>query len=100
MLDRRPLGEAGPVVGCLGYGAMVLEGYYGPADEEEAVRTLRRAIDLGMMIDSADAFGNGHNEALIARAIRGEDIEATISPLDWLRAGHPAEPVVRLAQQL
>jgi aryl-alcohol dehydrogenase-like predicted oxidoreductase len=56
-------------VGCLGYGAMVLEGYYGQANDEQAVRTIQHAMDLGMMIDSADAYGNGHNEALVARAL-------------------------------
>jgi len=70
MIDRRSLGKAGPLVGCLGYGAMVLEGYYGRSDDDQAIRTLHRAIDLGMMIDTADAYGNGHNEALVARAIK------------------------------
>jgi aryl-alcohol dehydrogenase-like predicted oxidoreductase len=68
MIDRRSLGKAGPLVGCIGYGAMVLEGYYGRSDDEQAIRTLQRAVDLGMMIDTADAYGSGHNEALVARA--------------------------------
>jgi aryl-alcohol dehydrogenase-like predicted oxidoreductase len=72
MIDKRPLGKDGPAVGMLGYGAMVLEGYYGPSDDEEAVGTIHRALDAGMtMIDSADAYGNGHNERLVGRAVRG-----------------------------
>lgn len=70
MMQKRTLGRGGPAVGCLGYGAMVLEGYYGPSDDDRAVETLRRAIDLGMMIDTADAYGNGHNETLVGRALR------------------------------
>ncbi len=70
MIPKRRLGADGPVVGCLGYGAMVLEGFYGPSDDEQAVETIRHALDLGMdMLDSADAYGNGHNEELIGRAI-------------------------------
>jgi len=70
MIETRTLGHGGPAVGCLGYGAMVLEGYYGASDDEPAVATIRGAVDLGMMIDSADAYGNGHNEALVGRAVR------------------------------
>lgn len=72
MIEKRPLGTGGPLVGVLGYGAMVLEGYYGASDDEEAVGTVRRALDAGMtIIDSADAYGNGHNERLVGRAVRG-----------------------------
>jgi aryl-alcohol dehydrogenase-like predicted oxidoreductase len=72
MIGKRTLGRGGPLVGALGYGAMVLEGYYGASDDDDAVRTLQRALDAGMtMIDSADAYGNGHNERLVGRAVRG-----------------------------
>jgi len=50
----------------------VLEGYYGSSDDDDAVGTIHRALDAGMtMIDSADAYGNGHNERLLGRAVRG-----------------------------
>ena len=39
MIAKRRLGENGPAVGSLGYGAMVLEGYYGPTDDDPAVET-------------------------------------------------------------
>ncbi len=79
MIDRRVLGKQGPSVGCLGYGAMVLEGYYGASDDEAAVKTLQHAIDLGMMIDTADAYGNGHNELLVARALRDHRDQAFLA---------------------
>ena len=70
MLPKRRLGDKGPQVGCIGYGAMVLEGFYGASDDRQAVKTIRHAMDAGMdMLDSADAYGNGHNEELIGRAI-------------------------------
>ena len=72
MIEKRPLGRGGPLVGALGYGAMVLEGYYGPSDDDAAPGTVRRALDAGMtMVDSADAYGDGHNERLVGRAVRG-----------------------------
>lgn len=72
MIGKREMGKSGPLVGALGYGAMVLEGYYGASDDDEAIRTIHRALDAGMtMIDSADAYGNGHNEGLVGRAVRG-----------------------------
>lgn len=72
MIDKRMLGKGGPLVGALGYGAMVLEGYYGASDDDDALGTIHHALDVGLtMIDSADAYGNGHNERLVGRAIRG-----------------------------
>lgn len=52
----------------IGYGAMGLEGYYGQSEDNAAIETLIHAIDQNMMIDTADAYGNGHNEILIKQA--------------------------------
>jgi aryl-alcohol dehydrogenase-like predicted oxidoreductase len=71
MIKKYSLGESGPNIGCLGYGAMVLEGYYGHSDDSQAENTIRHAVEAGMMIDSADAYGGGHNERLIGRAVKG-----------------------------
>lgn len=79
MIEKTNLGKDGPRVGRLGYGAMVLEGYYGESDDDSAVDTLLHAIDAGMMIDSADAYGGGHNESLIARALKSCTCEAFIA---------------------
>ncbi len=80
MMEKRPLGKEGPLVGAIGYGAMGLEGYYGPSNDEEAVGTIRRALDVGMtMLDSADAYGNGHNERLVARALEGRRENAFVA---------------------
>ncbi len=58
----------GKAIKQIGYGAMVLEGYYGPSGDEEAVDTLKYAIEHGMMIDSADTYGEGRNEGLVQKA--------------------------------
>ena len=80
MITKRQLGNKGPEVGCLGYGAMVLEGFYGGVDEQEAIATIQHALDLGMdLIDTADAYGEGHNELLIAKAIKGRRDDVFVS---------------------
>ncbi len=80
MVSKRKLGRNGPEVSAIGYGAMGLEGYYGSAKENEALAALHHALDTGStFIDSADAYGNGHNEELIAQAIAGRREDAFIA---------------------
>lgn len=79
MTNTRTIGRDGPSVHAVGYGAMVLEGYYGKSDDEAAVDTLRQVIDLGLMIDTADAYGPRHNEELIARALEGRRERAYVA---------------------
>jgi len=80
MVPKRELGKNGPPVSAIGYGAMVLEGYYGNVDEDDAIATVQHALDTGTtFIDTADAYGNGHNEALLARAVAARREEAFIA---------------------
>jgi aryl-alcohol dehydrogenase-like predicted oxidoreductase len=80
MIPQRSLGKQGLKVGAVGYGAMVLEGWYGAIDEAAAVDTLRHALDIGVnFIDTADAYGNGHNETLVGRAIKGRRQDAIVA---------------------
>ncbi|MFN9694527.1 MAG: aldo/keto reductase [Synechococcaceae cyanobacterium] len=80
VIDKKRFGRAGASVGHLGYGAMVLEGYYGASDDEQAIETIRRALTAGMnMIDTADAYGNGHNESLVGRAIADRRQDAFVA---------------------
>jgi aryl-alcohol dehydrogenase-like predicted oxidoreductase len=70
-MKSRTLGSGGLVVSSLGLGCMGMSQSYGPMDDEESIRTLQRAIDLGVtLVDTADAYGNGANELLVGRAIR------------------------------
>ena len=53
-----------------GFGAMGLSSSYGHADDAESIRTLHRAIELGVtLFDTATGYGQGHNETLLGRAI-------------------------------
>lgn len=80
MKPKRTLGKNGPSVSAIGYGAMGLEGYYGATDEDNAVAVIRHALDEGCsLIDTADAYGNGHNEQLVGRAVADRRNEVFIA---------------------
>lgn len=82
MTMRRTLGSGGPAVFPVGLGAMGMSGIsYGPADEREAVATIRAALDAGVNhIDTADVYGtDGHNERLVGRAIAGRRDAAVVA---------------------
>jgi aryl-alcohol dehydrogenase-like predicted oxidoreductase len=71
-MQQRRLGASGPFAGAIGFGAMPLSGVYGTASDDAGLRTLRRAMALGVtLIDTADIYGDGHNERLVGRAIAG-----------------------------
>ena len=71
-MERRRLGSGGAAVGALGLGCMGMSWAYGPADAGESVATIQAALEAGMnLLDTGDFYGTGHNEELIAQAIRG-----------------------------
>jgi len=74
-------------VSAEGLGCMGMSSVYGAADWDESVATIRRAVDLGVtFIDTASAYGIGHNEVLIGRAVagrRGEVQLATKAGMDF-----------------
>jgi aryl-alcohol dehydrogenase-like predicted oxidoreductase len=71
-VNRRRLGAEGPEVSELGLGAMGMSGMYGPADRGESIATIHAALDAGIdLVDTGDFYGMGHNELLIAEALRG-----------------------------
>jgi aryl-alcohol dehydrogenase-like predicted oxidoreductase len=56
---------------AVGLGCMGMSEFYGTADEDEAIRTIHRALELGVtFLDTADAYGPHTNEQLVGRAIR------------------------------
>ena len=70
IIPTRALGQQGLIVSALGLGCMGMSQSYGPADEQESIATIHRAIELGMFfLDTANVYGDGHNERLVGRAI-------------------------------
>lgn len=66
-----PLGRGGLQVSRMGLGCMGMSEFYGPGDERESIRTIHRALELGMnFLDTADIYGLGRNEELVGKAIR------------------------------
>ena len=76
----RQLGAHGPSVFPIGLGCMGMSGMYGPADETESISTIHAALDTGVnLLDTGDFYGMGHNELLLARALRGRRHQALLS---------------------
>lgn len=71
-METRELGRHGLRVSALGLGCMGMSEFYGPGDEQEALSTIDRALELGIsFLDTADMYGPFTNEQLVHKAIRG-----------------------------
>eukprot|EP00026_Physarum_polycephalum_P011369 Phypoly_transcript_11587.p1 GENE.Phypoly_transcript_11587~~Phypoly_transcript_11587.p1 ORF type:complete len:331 (+),score=48.95 Phypoly_transcript_11587:150-1142(+) len=71
MVSTRKLGKNGPQVASIGLGCMGMSEYYGPADDVESVKVLKRAIELGSTFwDTADQYGVGKNEELLSKVLK------------------------------
>src|SRR6185503_16928606 len=70
-MQHRQLGQAGPSVSAFGLGCMGMSGMYGPADRAESIATIHAALEAGInLLDTGDFYGMGHNEMLIAEALK------------------------------
>ncbi|HET6818816.1 MAG TPA: aldo/keto reductase [Mycobacteriales bacterium] len=79
-LPTRTLGPERLTVSMQGLGCMGMSQSYGPADEGESIATIHRALDLGVFfLDTADVYGDGHNESLVGRAIRDRREEVVLA---------------------
>jgi aryl-alcohol dehydrogenase-like predicted oxidoreductase len=86
---RRVLGRSGIEVSALGMGCWAIGGTWwagdqplgwGEVDDDESIRAVHRALDLGVtFFDTADTYGAGHSERVLARALAGRRDEAVIA---------------------
>lgn len=71
-MKTRTLGRQGFEVSALGLGCMGMSDFYAGRDEIEAIATIERALDHGVtLLDTADMYGDGANEELVGRVVRG-----------------------------
>jgi aryl-alcohol dehydrogenase-like predicted oxidoreductase len=67
-------------VSALGLGCMGMSEFYGPSDEQQSIATIHRALDVGVtFLDTADMYGQGHNETLVGKAIAGRRDEVQLA---------------------
>lgn len=70
-MQSRPFGRTGRDVGEIGFGAWAIGAAWGQVDDSESVAALHAALDAGLdFIDTADVYGDGHSEQLIARVLK------------------------------
>ena len=80
MKQTTTLGNSSIKVNRLGLGCMGMSEFYGAFDEQESIRTLHKAIELGInFFDTADAYGSGANEQLLGKAFKGRWHELTLA---------------------
>ena len=94
-MKQRKLGQNGPTVSVVGYGAMSFSDFYGPATDEGSMQILDACVELGVThVDTADAYGNGRSESVIGQWLkaRGGDAPFTIAT----KVGITSDPNQRL----
>ena len=88
-VQRRRLGSGGPEVGAIGLGCMPMNwGYFGGGSEEESIRVIHRAIELGVThLDTADVYGPFTNEETVGRGLRGRRDEVVLATKVGVKVG-------------
>jgi aryl-alcohol dehydrogenase-like predicted oxidoreductase len=89
-MEYRQLGRTGYSVSAVSFGAWAIGGSWGEVDDQESLATLHRALDLGInFFDTADVYGDGRSERLLAQ-LRRERPDETI--LIATKAGRRLDP--------
>jgi aryl-alcohol dehydrogenase-like predicted oxidoreductase len=88
-MNYRELGRTGWRVSSVSFGAWAIGGYWGRVDDRESLAALHRAVDLGVnFFDTADVYGDGHSECLLAQLKRERREEIIIAT----KAGRRLDP--------
>lgn len=79
MMNYRELGRTGWKVSEVSFGAWAIGAAWGKVDDRESVAALHKSIDLGVnFIDTADVYGDGHSERLIAQVLKERKEEVIV----------------------
>jgi aryl-alcohol dehydrogenase-like predicted oxidoreductase len=106
-LPTRPLGTSGLEITTVGFGAWAVGGGgwqfgWGPQDDEQSIAAIRYAVESGVnWIDTAAAYGLGHSEEVVARALDG--VAEPDRPFVFTKAGtvwDPADPSSRVRREI
>ncbi|MCJ8006082.1 aldo/keto reductase [Lederbergia wuyishanensis] len=91
-MKYRPLGNTGINVSEVSFGTWAIGGSWGKTNDEESLRALEYAIDKGVnFFDTADVYGDGHSEELLAKATKGKEDKVFIAT-KFCRAGDIHSP--------
>jgi aryl-alcohol dehydrogenase-like predicted oxidoreductase len=79
-IEERLLGGSRIEVSAIGLGCMSLSGIYGASSDDDGIALIRAALDHGItLLDTSDAYGAGHNEELVGKAIKGRRSEVVLA---------------------
>lgn len=80
-MKYRPLGQSGIEASVVAFGAWAVGGWFwGGADEQDSIKAIRGALDVGItLIDTAPAYGLGHSEEIVGKAIQGRRDEVVLA---------------------
>ncbi len=88
-MNYRELGRTGWQVSEVSFGAWAIGGSWGSVDDKESITALHKALDLGVnFIDTADVYGDGHSERLIAGVLKERREEIIVAT----KAGRRLDP--------
>jgi aryl-alcohol dehydrogenase-like predicted oxidoreductase len=93
-VEYRELGRSGIRVSEIGFGAWAIGGdAWGPVEDADSVAAMERALELGVnFIDTADVYGDGRSESLVARVIEGRRREEVVLSTKGGLMGHHRVP--------
>jgi len=90
-MQYRALGRTGWQVSTVSFGAWAIGGSWGSVDDQESLAALHKAIDCGVnFIDTADVYGDGHSERLVAKVLKERKEEIHVAT----KAGRRLDPHV------